>query len=82
MIDMEKEKVISILKDLKNHWDLAEWMIALIEAGFMDKETYQNTLFMITTAIKQMPEWTEKTKLQSKLMKLRNAENKINKNSN
>jgi hypothetical protein len=31
-------------------------MVALIEAGFMDKETYQNTLFMIASAIKKMPE--------------------------
>jgi hypothetical protein len=31
-------------------------MIALIEAGFMDKETYQNMLFMIAAAIKKMPE--------------------------
>jgi hypothetical protein len=31
-------------------------MIALIEAGFMDKETYQNTLFMVSAAIKKMPE--------------------------
>ena len=76
MIDMEKEKVISILKDLKNHWDLAEWMIALIEAGFMDKETYQNTLFMISTAIKQMPEWEEKTKLQWKLSELKSDSKK------
>jgi hypothetical protein len=31
-------------------------MIALIEAGFMDKDTYQNMLFMIAAAIKKMPE--------------------------
>jgi hypothetical protein len=31
-------------------------MIALIDAGFMDKETYQNMLFMIASAIKKMPE--------------------------
>jgi hypothetical protein len=31
-------------------------MIALIEAGFMDKETYQNMLFMFASAIKKMPE--------------------------
>jgi hypothetical protein len=29
-------------------------MIALIDAGFMDKETYQNMLFMVSAAIKQM----------------------------
>ena len=36
---MNKQKVIKILSELKPHRELAEWMIALIEAGFMDKET-------------------------------------------
>lgn len=76
MIDMEKEKVINLLNDLKDYRELAEWMIALIEAGFMDKETYQNTLFMISTAIKQMPEWEEKTKLQWKLSELKSDSKK------
>jgi hypothetical protein len=31
-------------------------MIALTEAGFIDKETYQNMLFMVASAIKKMPE--------------------------
>ena len=62
---MNKQKVIKILKDLKEHRELAEWMIALIEAWFMDKETYQNTLFMIAAAIKKMPEWEEKEKLKA-----------------
>ena len=44
---MNKQKVIKILNELKPHRELAGWMIALIEAGFMDKDTYQNTLFMI-----------------------------------
>ena len=57
---MNKQKVIKILNNLKSHRDLAEWMIALIDASFMDKETYQNMLFMIASAIKKMPEWKEK----------------------
>ncbi len=73
---MEKTKVIEILNELKPHRELAEWMIALIEAGFMDKETYQNTLFMIASAIKQMPEWSEKTELQLKLSELKSVANK------
>ena len=44
-------------------------MIALIDAGFMDKDTYQNTLFMVTAAIKQMPESDEKAALKEKEMK-------------
>ena len=59
---MNKQKIIKILNNLKSHRDLAEWMIALIEAGFMDKETYQNMLFMIASAIKKMPEWEKKEK--------------------
>ena len=62
---MDKQKVLKILNELKPHRELAEWMIALIEAGFMDKATYQNTLFMIASAIKKMPEWEEKEKLKA-----------------
>ena len=72
---MNKQKVIKILTDLKQHRELAEWMIALIEAGFMDKETYQNTLFMIAAAIKKMPEWEEKEKLKSEFEEIK-QENK------
>lgn len=68
---MNKQKIIKILKDLKAHRDLAEWMIALIEAGFMDKETYQNMLFMIASAIKKMPEWKEKEKLKAEFEKIK-----------
>ena len=68
---MNKQKVLKILNDLKPHRELAEWMIALIEAGFMDKETYQNMLFMIASAIKKMPEWEEKENLKEKLESLK-----------
>ena len=67
---MNKQKVIEILTDLKSHRDLADWMIALIEAGFMDKETYQNMMFMIASAIKKIPEWEEKENLKEKLESL------------
>ena len=68
---MNKQKVLKILKKLKPHRELAEWMIALIEAGFMDKETYQNTLFMIAAAIKKMPEWEEKEKLKAEFEEIK-----------
>ena len=68
---MEKKAILEILQDLKPHRELAEWMIALIEAWFMDKETYQNTLFMISADIKKMPEWEEKSLLQEKLSNLK-----------
>lgn len=73
---MNKQKIIKILNNLKSHRDLAEWMIALIEAGFMDKETYQNMLFMIASAIKKMPEWEEKEKLKAEFDEIRKSENK------
>ena len=73
---MNKQKVIKILTDLKSHRELAEWMIALIEAGFMDKETYQNTLFMIAAAIKKMPEWEVKENLKKEFEELKGAEKK------
>lgn len=73
---MNKQKVIKILNKLKSHRDLAEWMIALIDAGFMDKETYQNTLFMIASAIKKMPEWEEKKKLKAEFEEIKNGYNK------
>lgn len=73
---MNKQKILTILNDMKPHWELAEWMIALIEAGFMDKETYQNMLFMISAAIKQMPEWAEKDRLKDELEEIKKTDNK------
>lgn len=73
---MNKQKVLKILNKLKPHRDLAEWMIALIEAGFMDKETYQNMLFMIASAIKKMPEWEEKEGLKADFENLKINEKK------
>ncbi len=71
---MDKQKVIKILNSLKPYRDLAEWMIALIEAGFMDKETYQNMLFMIASAIKKMPEWKDKESLKKEFEELKKSE--------
>lgn len=73
---MNKQKILKILNDLKPYRDLAEWMIALIEAGFMDKETYQNMLFMIASAIKKMPEWKEKERLKKDFEELKKSEKK------
>ena len=72
---MNKQKVIKILNELKPHRELAEWMVALIEAGFMDKETYQNTLFMVASAIKKMPEWKEKENLKSEFEEIKQDNN-------
>ena len=71
---MNKQKILKILNDLKPYWDLADWMIALIEAGFMDKETYQNMLFMIASAIKKMPEWKDKEKVKKEFEEIKNSE--------
>ena len=73
---MNKQKLIKILNKLEPHRDLAEWMIALIDAGFMDKETYQNMLFMIASAIKKMPEWEEKEKLKDEFEEIKKSDNK------
>ena len=69
---MDKKKVLEILSDLKPYWELSEWMIALIEAWFMDKETYQNTYIMIATAIKKMPEWIDKDRLKKEFEEIKN----------
>ena len=73
---MNKQKVLNILNELKPHRELAEWMIALIEAGFMDKETYQNMIFMIASAIKKIPEWKDKEILKREFEELKNSEKK------
>lgn len=73
---MKEQAILEILKDLKPHWELAEWMIALIEAWFMDKGTYQNTMFMIASAIKKLPEWEEKKKLKANFENLKISEKK------
>lgn len=70
---MEKKAILQILHDLKPYWELADWMIALIEAWFMDKVTYQNTLFMISSAIKKMPKWEEKEKLVAEFEKIKKS---------
>ncbi len=72
---MDKQKVIKILEDLKPYRELAEWMIALIEAGFMDKDTYQNMLFMIAAAIKKMPEWEDKEKIKKEFEEIKQDNN-------
>ena len=74
---MNKQKILKILNNLKPYRELAEWMIALIEAWFMDKETYQNMLFMIASAIKQMPECCEKEKLKSEFEELKKSEKRM-----
>lgn len=71
---MNKQKILKILDELKPHRDLAEWMMALIEAWFMDKETYQNMLFMIASAIKKIPEWKEKEDLKAEFEELKNSD--------
>ena len=71
---MDKQKVLDILNDLKPYRELSEWMIALIHAGFMDKETYQNMLFMIATAIKQIDDLTDKEKIKLKFDELKKNE--------
>jgi len=73
---MDKQKVLKILNELKPHRELAEWMIALIEAGFMDKETYQNMLFMIASAIKKIPEWENKERLKKEFEELKQTTKK------
>ena len=73
---MNKQKVLKILNELKPYRELAEWMIALIEAGFMDKDTYQNMLFMIASAIKKMQDWENKEKLKKDFEELKKGEKK------
>jgi hypothetical protein len=42
----------------------------------MDKETYQNMLFMIASAIKKMPEWKEKEKLKTEFEGIKKSDKK------
>ena len=73
---MNKQKILKILKGLKPYRELAEWMIASIDAGFMDKETYQNMLFMIAAAIKKMPGWEEKQRLKAEFDEIKKTDKK------
>ena len=68
---MNKQLILKILRELESDRELAEWMIALIEAWFMDKETYQNLLFMIASAIKKMPEWEKKENVKIEFEELK-----------
>jgi hypothetical protein len=67
----QQTQVLELLLALKPHRELAEGMIALIEAGFMDADTYTSLLFMISGAIKSLPEGAEKADLKEKLEALR-----------
>lgn len=67
----QKEQVLEILEHLKDQRELAEGMIALIEAGFMDKDTYTNLLFMISASIKSLPDGEQKSDLKHKLEQLK-----------
>lgn len=69
----QKELVVDILQELREHRELAEGMIALIDAGFMDKDTYTNLLFMISGAIKSLPEGDKKVCLKEKIDQLRST---------
>jgi hypothetical protein len=42
----------------------------------MDKETYQNMLFMVASAIKKMSDWENKEKLKKDFEELKNSEKK------
>jgi hypothetical protein len=44
----------------------------------MDKETYQNMLFMIASAIKKMPEWEEKENLKTEFSNLKQKDENEN----
>ncbi|MDD3868256.1 MAG: hypothetical protein PHR46_01500 [Candidatus Absconditabacteria bacterium] len=72
----QKETVLLILHQLKDHRDLSEGMIALIEAGFMDKDTYTNLLFMISGAVKSLPAGTLKDSLQEQVEQLKQESKK------
>ena len=78
ILNMDKEKVLDILNDLKPYRELSEGMIALINAWFMDKETYQNMLFMIAVAIKQINNWPDKEKIKLKFDELNSKNKDIN----
>jgi hypothetical protein len=44
----------------------------------MDKETYQNMLFMVSAAIKQMANWAEKERIKWKFDELKKNNEKEN----
>jgi hypothetical protein len=39
----------------------------------MDKDTYQNMLFMIASAIKKMPEWEDKERIKKEFEELKKS---------
>ena len=69
----QKEQVLILLEKLIPYWELAEWMVALIDAGFMDKDTYQNLLFMLSWAIKNLEDPKLKKELQLQLTELKTS---------
>jgi hypothetical protein len=71
----EYELTKKIIEWLQGYWDLAEWMLALLEAWFMDEETSQNIRFLLLKEIKKIPDEEKKWELQEQYQELENLTN-------
>lgn len=59
-----------IIENIREERELAEWMLALLEAGFMDDETMYDIHFLIDKEIKKLPEGEKKTELENLFQQL------------
>lgn len=63
-----KDLLIRLLQKLKPYWDLADWLIALLESEYIDEKTIVNIASIMQNNVQKMQTWKAKEKLQKAIM--------------
>jgi uncharacterized protein involved in tolerance to divalent cations len=79
-MQQKKELLINVITKLKWHWDLAEWILALLESSYIDDKAIDWLIDLVSKSIKacknnvdtnKMKKWLEKIQ---EIKELENAE--------
>ncbi len=79
-MQQKKDLLIKVIGKLKWHWDLAEWILALLESSYIDDNSINGLISLVSRSIKlcknsldtnKMKKWLEKIQ---KIKELENAE--------
>ena len=75
-MQQQKELLIKVITKLKWHWNLAEWILALLESSYIDEKAIDGLISLMSTSIKacknnidinKMKKWLEKIQTIKKL---------------
>lgn len=72
----EKDLIKQIIENLQDERELAEGMLALLNAGFMDDETVHGMVFLLEKEIKGLPKGEKKSELEELLNQVMELEQK------